>query len=215
MLSPRRATDLAFWVGLTTAPIWCGAQTYVTRTSMNGVSLAQYFAFIASFVLSSTLAFEARRTHPGRVIEQQIISHGMWSLFSGIMIGVVILSGRYHWSPADTRLGLCVLLGIIGTLIWKAVSQRSMMDPAIRGLLSISLKALPQFLLVPIILVNGGSGYHWSAILMGNVSIMTRLIPLFVSIETEGMNLAKWWLLAQDILNEASWAAVSVAWLLK
>jgi hypothetical protein len=215
MLSRRAATDLAFWIGLTTAPIWCGAQAYATRTSMSGVSLAQYFSFSASFVLGLTLAFEANKVNPGRVIKQQIISHSTWTFFSGVMIGVVILSGRYHWSHADTRLAFCVLLGIIATLIWKTVTKRSMMDAAIRGLISISLKALPQGLLVPIIWVRGGSGYHWSAILMGNVSILTRLIPLFISINIEGMNRAKWWLLTQDMLNEASWAAVSVAWLLK
>ena len=214
-LTQQRATDVAFVVGLATAPIWCGAQIYSAFTSMNGVSLAQYLAFVASFVLGFTLAVEANMTRPGRVIRQQIMAHGSWSVGSIILVAVVLVHGNYRWTGTDTTLGFTVLAGVVTAVAWKVANGRDMNDPAVRGMVSISLKSLPQFLLVAKIWSEGGAGYHWSAILTGNVSILSRLLPLFVSISNEGMNRAKWWLLVQDALNEVSWGAISIVWFIR
>lgn len=215
MLTERQATNFAFIVGLTTAPVWCGAQIYNAYTSMSGVSLAQYIAFCASFLIGFSLAFEAKKTNPGLVIKQQVILQAFWGVGSTLLVGVVLSNGNYQWTESDTRLSLIVLSGTVAVTIWKTTSKRRMSDPAVRGLVSITLKALPQLALVPIIWTDGGAGYHWVAILFGNFSIMSRLFPLYASLRNEGMNDAKWWLIAQDTLNSASWVLVSLIWLVR
>jgi len=208
-------TDILFVVGLFTAVVWCGAQAMKAITTTQGVSLAQYIAFSLGFMIQFMLALEAGRKNPGLIISQQISLFGIWSTCSAILVAVVATRGHYSWSQADTMIARFAGVGLVVTIVWAFSTKKPMDDAAVRAWLNISLKSLPQFLLITKILTEGSAGITWIAIVLGEASILTRLIPLSVSMKTEGVNRDKVWLLVSDAINLVSWTAVTIVWLLK
>ncbi|MEK7464345.1 MAG: hypothetical protein AAB617_01050 [Patescibacteria group bacterium] len=211
----ERTTDLMFVVGLFTAPISCGAQIMRTLTTTNGVSFAHYVAFTFSFVIGLVLALDSRRENPGRIITQQVYLFAMWAVGGIAMIATVILRGNYHWSSTDTVITILVLVGVVSTVFWAASRKISVKDPAVKAWTSISLKSVPQFLLVRKIFLEGGSGITGAFIVVGHISILMRLVPLVISAKTSGMDRSKYWLIVAEILNSLSWLAVTLIWSLK
>ncbi len=100
------------------------------------------------------------------------------------------------------------------SFVWVVAKKTSFKDPAIRAWIGISLKAITQFLLVPKILSERGAWLTATFIFLGHMSILMRLVPLFISIRIEGMDRNKYWLVASEVLNEISWIAVTVVWLM-
>lgn len=175
-------------------------------------------AFTASFLIAALLAFEGRKkTEVGnrRVITQQVIVHSTWVLCGIILLGVVALKGGYVWSHVDQTIATLALCGLGLTSGWAKAYRKSFADPAVRALIGVSLKPVPQFLLIAKIWSEGGGGITASAIIVGNVSILMRLIPLAMSLRTEGVNREKLWLLTADSLNGFSWLVVSIVWLVR
>lgn len=210
----RTATDIMFVVGLFTAPVSCGAQIVRTLSTTNGVSLAQYIAFTASFLIGLSLALDSRRESPGRIITQQVCLLTVWSVGGIALLATVLLCGTYHWTSTDTLISVLASAGIAMSFVWAVAKKTSFKDPAIRAWVGISLKAVPQFLLVPKILSEGGAGLTAAFIFVGHVSILMRLVPLLISTRVEGMDRNKYWLVTSEVLNEVSWLAVTVVWVL-
>lgn len=211
----RMTTDFIFVIGLSTAFLWCGAQAMRAFTSMEGVSLAQYVAFTIGFVIQLALALEARRKNRGRIISQQITLFVAWSTCSALLVGSVLIQDSYTWTRVDTTITAVAASGTILTLMWAASSMKSLQDAAVRAWINISLKSLPQFLLVAKIWSEGSAGITTTAIVLGSVSILSRLIPLSVSMEVEGRNRDKTWLWISDAVNLVSWLSVTVIWFIK
>lgn len=207
------ATDIMFVVGLFTAPISCGAQIVRTLSTTNGASLAQYVAFTVSFLIGLSLALDSRRESPGRIITQQVFLFAAWSIGGIALLATVLLCGTYRWTSTDTLISILASVGIVMSFVWVVAKKTSFKDPAIRAWIGISLKAVPQFLLVPKILSEGGAGLTGAFIFFGHVSILMRLVPLFISMQVEGIDRNKYWLVAAEVLNEISWLAVTVVWL--
>ncbi len=208
-------TDVMFVVGLSMAFLWCGAQAIRAFTTMQGVSLAQYIAFTAGFTIQLILALEARRKTKGRIISQQIYQFAAWSICSFLLIGAVLIQRSYVWSRVDTITTEIALAGIVMTIIWAMFTRKPFSDAAVRAWINISLKSLPQFLLMAKMWMEGSAGITATAIILGNVSILMRLIPLAISMKTEGMNRDKTWLFVSDAVNLASWSTVTIVWFWK
>lgn len=208
-------TDIMFVVGLMTALLWCGAQAVKALTTTQGVSLAQYFAFSLGFLIQLVLALEARRKNSGRIISQQVSLFVAWSACSIALIAVVITRGGYTWSSVDSMIVKLASAGVVATIVWAFFSRTLLNDAAVRAMINMSLKSLPQFLMIMKIWSEGSAGITWVAIVLGEVSILMRLIPLSISMKTEGVNRDKVWLLASDAVNLMSWTAVTVVWFMK
>jgi hypothetical protein len=204
-----------FVVGLTTAFVWCGAQAVRAFTTLQGVSLAQYIAFSLSFMIGFMLALEGRKKNPGRIITQQIFMFAAWSTCGTLLVLAVIVQGGYVWSKVDTTITTLASLGLITTLFWAFVSRKPLSDAAVRAFIGASLKPLPQFLLIVKIWSEGSAGLTITAVILGNISIWMRLIPLAMSMKTEGVNRDKIWLFVADSLNGLSWLTVSIVWFIK
>lgn len=210
----RTATDIMFVVGLFTVPVSCGAQIVRTLSTINGVSLAQYVAFTASFLIGLSLALDSRRESPGRIITQQVFLLAAWSIGGITLLTTVLLCGTYHWTSTDTLISILAFAGIVMSFAWAVAKKTNFKDPVIRAWMGISLKAVPQFLLVPKILSEGGAGLTMAFIFVGHVSILMRLVPLLISTRREGMDRNKYWLVASEVLNEISWLVVTAVWLM-
>ncbi len=211
----RHTTDLMFVVGLATAFGWCGAQGIRALTTTEGASLAQYVAFTGGFMIQLVLALEARKKNPGRIISQQVKLFVAWSTCGVALIATVALEGGYRWSGIDTVITILALAGLVATLSWAVIRATPLADAAIRAWMNISLKSLPQFLLVWKVMTEGPAGITSIAIVLGSLSICMRLIPLSISMYTEGRNRDKKWLWISDAINLASWLSVTFVWLIK
>ena len=213
--SQRITTDFMFYVGLATALGWCGAQGIRALTTTEGASLAQYVAFTGGFMIQLVLALEARKKTPGRIISQQVKLFTAWSTCGLALVATVALKGGYQWSTVDTVITILASAGLVITISWAAFTATPLADAAIRAWMNISLKSLPQFLLVWKVMTEGPAGITPVAIVLGSLSIFMRLIPLSISMYTEGQNRDKKWLWISDAVNLASWLSVTIIWLLK
>lgn len=215
--SKHRKTDIAFVMGLITAPYWCGAQAFKALTNLAGVSLAQYFAFVLSFFVGAVLANAARNKSIGdrRSITQQTVMLALWAVCGTLMVVFVISLGSYMWSPTDTLISVIATAGVSLTLLWALVARKPVSDAAVRAFLGVALKPIPQFLLIPKMFAETSGGYSIPAIVLGNVSIWTRIYLNIDSLQKEGVSRDKKWLLTAEILNGISWLAVSIVWLVR
>lgn len=213
--SQRITTDFMFAVGLLTAFGWCGAQAIRALSTTEGVSLAMYVAFTGGFIIQLVLALEARKKNPGRIISQQVKLFTAWSSCGALLIATVALEGDYRWSRVDTVITVLASVGLVVTISWATFTRTSLADAAVRAWINISLKSLPQFLLVWKVMAEGPAGITAVAIWLGSISIAMRLIPLTISMRVEGKNRDKKWLWISDAVNLASWLSVTVVWLIK
>jgi hypothetical protein len=208
----RNTAYVMYVIGLLTGLTWCGAQALRAFTTTEGISLAQYVAFTGGFMVQLVLALEARKEKPGPIITQQVHLFKAWSVCGTALIAIVVIKGGYRWSEVDTVITALASAGVVGTVAWAAFTRRSMGDAAVKAWYNIVLKSLPQFLLVWKVLEEGPAGLTQIAVVLGSVSILTRLIPISISIKTEGYTREKWWLKTSDAINLASWTAVVYAW---
>ena len=218
------STDLMAIIGVVCAAWFCIAQIKQAFVSVEGVSLAQLVAFTGSMILGWWLAYNSRKQQPGRIISQQIAQFATWTTLGLIWVGVLVFEiEEYSWTPFDTVVLTCAIVGFAGSVSWARHHKRPLSHPAIKAWISISLKSMPQLFLAYLIFQEGGGGWKTSTVFAGHVSITMRLIPLSVSCirdirkshaESLGarireVELRKRWLLVIDVCNSASWWVVT------
>lgn len=119
-------------------------------------------------------------------------------------------------------IGAAVLFALLlPTFIWR---DSFISGAAVKGVVGLATKTLPQIMMAIKIAHEGGDGIHVTFILSGFVAIGLRLIQLIVQWfepktedidgDKEGqageVNLK--WMIINDAGNIGSWAAVSAAW---
>lgn len=208
----RRTTDSIFVVGLLSAIFWCGAQASRANTSIAGVSLAQYVAFCLGFAVQFALAVSARRQNVGRIITQMLWLFGSWTVCSSILILFVMMGTNYQWSVLDTTIAKLSVTGLVVIAICARISRRSLTDAAVKAWVNIVLKSIPQFLLAVKVWHEGPGGITAVAIVLGTVSIATRLIPMSGLLRKGGATRDEKWLWVTDVVNLASWLTVTAIW---
>jgi len=182
-------------------------------TTTQGISLAQYISFCISFIFAFSLAFGSYKLKPDVAMKQVATMLASWSLCGSVLVLVVIFREDYIWSSFDRA--ICVTSGsLIGAVyLWSVLTKKTAGDPAVRALVALALKSAPQFLLVPIIIAQGGSGYTVSAILLGHISILSRFIPIVSSWRSGSKDRNKKWLIIEGVFNFLSWSAVTIVWI--
>jgi len=199
-------------IAILSALFFCGAQAMRTLTTTQGMSLAQYVAFTGNMVLGLLLALSGYRKNPGPIIKQQIAVFGVWTICGLGLITVFIYVGNFSWSTMDTVIATSAAVGFTGTVAGAKIRKVSLKDPAVVALNAISLKSVPQFFLVWLILSEGGDGLTLTAIVAGFISVTAKFIPIGMSLRKEGVNRDKKWLLIAEGINGISWIGVTIAW---
>lgn len=183
-------------------------------TTTAGASLAQYIAFSSGFIIQFALALTAKRKSPGRVISQMLWLFGTWSACSLVLIAIVVLGTDYSWSRVDTIITSLSLVGLTTLVVWTMFTATPFTDAATKAWANIVLKSIPQFLLVGKVLAEGSAGITLVAVVLGNVSILTRLVPMSDLLMKGQANREEKWLWVTDAINLVSWLSVTVVWLL-
>lgn len=204
--------DLLFGVQIIGAFVLAGSQFFRLLETTKGQLLSMFIGIEAFLCLNFMLAASAYREQPGRVIRQALWTYATWFALMGSNIAAIFFNGNYRWSQNDTRTTMFLLLGTMLVFAVMKIRGVGFQDPMPRSLLAMSCKALPQFLMALEIAQRGASGVPAAAIVAGNITIFVRLGQLGFAIREAGLNRNLVWLCASEVVNEVSWATVSISW---
>lgn len=214
-MSAKKQTiaDLLFVIQVIGAVLFCGAQFLRSLVDVRGVSIVQFGLVATYLIFHLALGIGAHRARPSRLTRQAIITYCTWFLLIVAIIGAVLVNGSYRWSVQDTT---TLLIALVLTLLIVVVGHRrnlTIANPAIKALLAIAYKSVPQVLLAWKILAEGGSGIPAVTIVVGHLTILIRLGQIYLMVREAGWDPNRKWLAISETANEVSWAIVTIAWL--
>lgn len=178
-----------------------------------GQSLSAFIFMEAFQFLQFLLAIGAYRAQSSRVVKQTLFAYLFNLTFLGSNIVAFFINGNYCWGSNDNWASTCVLISITVVFLLVTIYKLSFKDPMIKSLLAIAFKSLPQFIMVFKVIQEGGAGIPFLAVVSGNTLILLRLWQIWFAIRESGADKNRRWLFISEVFNEASWAAVSIAWL--
>lgn len=184
-----------------------------------GVSMALFGSVIIFLIANILLTYNGyQKGHSIRMLRALWV-YAMWLIVHiAIIIGLIWIRTATHIPLTysyDLQTVVLVVLGygIIAGMLWirSFTARISYTDPMIKGLVGIVAKSVPQFVMAISIFMAGGSGHAAFAIVAANITPLARIIQLYLNPLHDGN---RKWLLISEICNEATWALVSLAWLL-
>lgn len=205
--------DLLFGVQMVGGFVVCSTQFFRLIETTKGQLLSMFLIMEGYLCLNLMLASAAHRAGPSRVTKQTLVTYQIWLLLIGSNIAAIFLNGDYRWSHNDTLTVAYVIIGILIVFLVMSLRKVGLQDPMFRGLLSMVMKALPQFLMIPEIMEQGGAGLPGAAVMVGNLTILIRVGQIGFAIRESGRDRNRLWLCASEVVNEVSWATLSVVWL--
>ncbi len=218
MSASKRHTvgNLLFWFQIVCALIFCISQALRMLKSTEGVSFSLFVCHSVFTLLNLSLSVAALKNavYGERIIKRQAVyMYAMWTLILALHTGIAFWKMEHLWKQIDTLTALIVVIGIILVLAIAKVKKLSLLDPYVKAGLAISFKAVPQFTLALVIYYSGKGGLSGIWILFGHVTILTRLVHLWIS------NHEKWdrntkGSFVSEVWNELSWLVATAAWLL-
>lgn len=210
----RMIADLLFWIQLIGAFVLAGSQFFRLLETTEGQLLSVFFVVVVFMALHLLLAIGAHRAQPSRITRQTIWMFALWIMLLGSNIAAVFINGTYEWSPNDTRTVLIVLCSTGVVFALARFRGVGFSDPMPKGCLAIVFKSFPQFVVAVEIALKGGAGIPGLALIAGHVNIFTRLGQIWLLMREAGWDRNRVWLLASEVVNEISWTAVTVAWVI-
>lgn len=208
----RLIADLLFGVQIIGALVLCGSQFFRLLQTTQGQSFSMWLLMELYLALHLWLALGAHRAQPSRVTKQTVFTYCLWLALIVSNLGAVIWNGGYRWSVNDTS---TVTLALVGTAIVLAIGKSrgiGFKDPVSKSFLAMLFKALPQFLMAIKVAQEGGAGVPMVAVIAGNATIIIRIVQVWFAIREAGWERNRTWLFVSEVVNELSWATVSVVW---
>lgn len=213
-IKQKRIADFLFGVQMICAVVLCGSFFFRALQTVQGVSLSMFVGVEAFFALNLLLALRAHATRPSRVTAQAVVAYAAWVVLAGSDVAAIFLNGGYRWSRNDTLTSLIVAAGSAVVISYASVRRLPLSNPGIRGGLSVVAKALSQFFLAAKVVGEGGAGIPAASIIAGHITGLIRLGQMLFALRESSADRNRFWLVVTEIANEASWVAVTVAWLL-
>jgi len=185
-------------------------------SSTKGVSVSFFVCHgvFALLNLSLSLVAYANSTDIDKKIKgQSVFIYAMWLVVLFIHLGTALCKMSDPWKYNDTITSLIVIAGVVPTILFSQFKRISLFDPAIKASLAIFFKSVPQVSLAYNIYMFGTEGLSGVWILVGHITILTRIVHLWIS------NHERWdrntkWSFVSEVWNEVSWLVASAAWLL-
>lgn len=210
----KLVADFLFGVQIIGAFVLGGSQFFRLLETTEGQLLSMFLGMEAFASINFLLAVSAYREQPSRAVRQALWTYAIWIAFIGSNIAAIFINGGYEWSQNDTRTFTLLFLGAVAVFALMKVKDIGFQDPMPRSLFAMACKALPQFLMALEIAQRGGAGVPPAAIIAGNITILVRIGQFWFAIREAGLNRNLVWLCANEIVNEISWATVTVVWLI-
>ncbi|MCE9642899.1 MAG: hypothetical protein K8Q97_01090 [Candidatus Andersenbacteria bacterium] len=210
----RRVADMLFAIQITGAILSCSSQIVRSLADVHGISIAVFGLSVLHCGFHIWLGIAAHRACPTRLTVQAMITYGTWGVLTLMVVGAILVNGHYRWSVQDTSIVIvvCVLTTILVQICyWK---EKTILDPAMKGLLAMTYKFTPNIFLAWKIFVEGGSGIPGLAIFIGHLTISIRVGQVYLMVREAGWDRNRVWLAISETSNEISWVVVTAVWLL-
>lgn len=210
----QRIADFLFRFQILGALLFCGAYTYRSLYDVTGTSLAQQGLVFTYLFFHLALALGANRVEPSRGTRQAITTYATWIVLTAVLILVVATNPSYAWNMKDTTtLGMAGAL-TVAVIIIGTYRGLTLADPMMKAMFAIAYKAVPQVLLAWKFLAEGSSGTPWVAVVVGHVTILTRLGQIYFLVKEFGLDRNRKCLAVSETANELSWVIATIAWLI-
>lgn len=209
----RVIADLLFGVQVICTLTFGGAQFIRMLSTTKGVSVSWFAFWLVFLVVNLALAIKAHRNQPSRVTLQTIGSYALWVLMVVGDLGVMIIRGNGTWDHNDTITAIITLTGVAVVLAVASIMKLGISDPIVKGHLAIFFKAIPQLTLAYKIFMVGGAGLAGLTVIMGHITVLTRLGQLIFSIREAGWDRNRRGSAISEAANEGSWIITTIAWM--
>ena len=166
-------------------------------------------------LINLSLSYRAHQVLPSRVTKQTVIVYATWAVVLVITVLVFLWQGTTIWSEIDTLTAILATAGIVLTLTVGRMQGLPVVDPVVRGYLAVFFKGLPQLTLAYSIWQYGGEGLSVVAVLVGHITVCTRLGQIFLSLREAGWDRNRQGSAISEIANEGSWIVVTIVWLIR
>ena len=191
------------------------SQAWKMLKSTEGIILT-WFVFWGLFLLINlSLSYKAHLVQPSRITKQTVTVYAVWTVLMTTNIGVFLWQDNVGWKPVDTLTSVLAGLGIALTLGIGKLRNLPLLDPIIRGWIAVMFKALPQLTLAYSIWLEGGDGLAAIAVVVGHITICTRLGQIFLSLREAGWDRNRVGSAISEAANELSMIILTVVWLIR
>lgn len=217
MSSTKKHTigNLLFGFQIICAVIFCMSQSLKMLESTQGVSFSFFICHGIFALLNLSLSVVAVRESiddDRKIKKQSVFVYSMWTTVLLIHSTIAAWKMSDLWKYSDTVALLVVTLGVAATVVFAKVKKLSLLDPYVKAGLAVFFKSVPQVALAWSISLYGKGGLSGVWILFGHITILTRLVHLWVS-NREQWNRNTRGSFVSEVWNEVSWLAASIAWL--
>lgn len=183
-------------------------------TTTEGVSLTWLVFWGIFLLINLSLSIRANELQPSRITRQTVWTYATWTAVMITTTGIYLFGDGILWTAIDTWTALIALAGIAGTLHVGRRHALGVTDPLVRGYLAVFFKGVPQLTLAGNIFLVGGSGLSLFAIVIGHLTVCSRLGQIIMSLREAGWDRNRQGSAISEIANEISWITVTVVWLI-
>ncbi len=206
--------DSLFGVQIIGAVLFSMAYVLRSITNVTGSSVAQVGLIALFLVFNLALGIGAHRASPSRVTRQTITTYIIWLVLILTITGTIVTNPSYHWNEKETTTVVTAMIMTIAVLAVSAVRQLSLTDPMMKAFFAIAYKFMPQVFLAWKFLAEGASGTPGLSVMIGHITILTRLGQIYFMVREAGWDRNRFWLAISEIANEIGWVITTIAWLI-
>lgn len=210
----RVVTDLLFGIQLSCALTFGASQIHKLYDTNTSVSLSWLIFWEAFLVINMFLGFKSHRTAPTRLTKQTLWSYVAWMFVITSYLTLLFIKEKMLWGKEEITSTVVTLVGIFTTFIVFGLKRKSISDPIMKGYLALCFRSIPALFVAYMVYKFNGAGLSGVAIAAGHVTILTRLIPLGLSIKDAGWDKNRVGSAISEIGNEISWLIVTIVWLI-
>lgn len=183
--------------------------------STQGVSLSFFICHGIFTLLNLSLSIAALKGTLGsdrKIKGQSVFIYALWTLVLLTHVSIALWKMDDLWKTTDTVSTTIVAIGVGIVILYAKMKQMPLLDPCVKAGLAVFFKSVPQVALAVMIYQYGKGGLSGIWILVGHITILTRIVHLWIS------NHEKWdrntkGSFVSEVWNEISWLAATVAWL--
>ena len=191
------------------------SQAWQMMHSTEGIILT-WFAFWGFFLLINLkLSHQAHLVQPSRITKQTLIVYATWTVIMALNISVFLWRDDVLWKEVDALTSTLAAIGIVIVFGVSVYQKLPLSDPILRGYLALIFKAMPQITLAYSIWLEGGTGLSVVAVIVGHITICTRLGQIFLSLREASWDRNRIGSAVSEIGNEASMIVLTIVWLLR
>lgn len=206
--------DVLFVFQLLCATLFGGSQAVKMLSETQGVSISWIICSEAFFGLNLFLVLLSYRKTPSRVTFQAILCYTVWLIFGLLQICIMIAKSATPWNTVDTFTTTAVFFGTIIVMLLAMRGGQSISHPVVKSAIATLAIAVPQLTMGYNIYLLGGAGVSAITVIVGHISVVTRLGQLLSSFckSHDGNCLGA---LTSETANWLSWIVCTIIWVFR